>query len=201
MKKYILFIILIIMLSVLTSCMREPPSTALSEDILNFPYTNYEMHFAPIESAVLYIDDAVMQVALDDPRLIRVLNFLAYSEVLDQSAWLQGYVYQDQIHQLYDSGETMLEISFTVDGKNDNNILKDTPRILISGDSYILFVDPQIAANGIVGEYADRCWPYANIAPSLTSECLSYDGWGSGYWIDILKHCGFGLEYDNSSLN
>jgi len=155
-------------------------------------YEEYEFHFSPIKSAVLHVNGSKAVIKPDDPRLLRLLNFLAFSAEKELSTLRQGYVMEEEIDDYLSSNEAMLEVTFSLGEASGTNILSNTPKIVVCGDSYILFVDPEIANNGIQGIHAERHWPYAVLVPvTQWEEKLSYNGWGSGYWMDILEYCGF----------
>lgn len=189
MKVFSRFTVAILALLVmLTSC--DPASSdPLAE--LEIPNTCYERCFAPVESALLYVDGTTQEIAADDPRLIRVLNFLAYAAETMQYSQTQGYLYEERISQYYSSDATMLEVTFAVDSESDHSIHRDTPKILICGDTYLLFVDSETMKDGIEEVHAERHWPYAQLAPNGARQSIADLSWGEDYWLDILAYCGY----------
>ncbi len=172
----------------------QPTETGLPamESFSDTEYEDYQYHFRPVQKAVYKHDGIEETIAADDPRLIRLLNFLAYSENQMLSIWRQGYVEEAEIHTYLASDAPMLDVTFVMKGEPKRDTLGDTPRILVCGDSYLLFEDPKIANNGYTGLFAERYWPYASII-EWTSKTgnVSLEDWGTGYWIDILEYAGF----------
>lgn len=189
MKAYNRFAVLIIALLFFLSGCNSASTDPLSN--LTIPDSGYQACFAPVEGAVLYVDGVPQKINVDDPRLIRVLNFLAHAKETMQYSWTQGFVYEEEINQYYSSDATMLEVTFAVDAVSDQSIHRDTPKILISGDTYILFVDSKTMNNGIEEIHAERHWPYEELAPEGATQSNTDLSWGGDYWLDILEYCGF----------
>lgn len=184
-----LLIIMFSMIFMLAGCQwNATPTDPLSN--LGIPETGYEQRFSPVKSAVLYVDGEQLEIAADDPRLLRVLNFLGYSAETMQYGYITGFVYEEQIEQYYTSKTTILEVSFDVDLEGEYDTFLDTPRILICGDSYVLFFANN--PTGAEGRIATRHWPYSMNAPEDSKKSNhSLDDWGGEYWLDILEYCGF----------
>lgn len=194
MKKYLRLIAMVTMfLLVLSGCSKpQAASTASTHplDAVEIPDSGYETAFAPLESATLYVNGTQQEIALDDPRLIRVLNLLAHSANTQQTSLLQSLVREEKILTYYSSNAMMLEITFTVDPAN-KYLYKDYPKLLISGDTFLGFIDPQITNYGLDEMHAERYWPYAKVAPDQTLRSAHDMSWGGDYWLDILAYCGF----------
>lgn len=184
MKKIFSLVMAAVLLALLAGCGTADP---LAE--LHIPESGYEGRFAPVASATLYADGQSQEIDADDPRLVRLLSFLAFAadEMLD--SYTQGVVYQDNIDACYASGMTVLEVVFAVDDVNDHSLL-DCPKILVSGDSYLLFLDPAFYPLEAEGDFAERHWPYQSLAPERAAQSGVSD-WGGEYWLDILQYCGF----------
>lgn len=191
MKRRFYFLSLIVVLLIMiTGCNQQlGPSEPL--DNLDVPDDCYGQWFSPVEKAVLYVDGAAQQIEPNDPRLIRLLNLLAYARETMQYTTLQGYVYEEDIHSYYSSNSKMIEITFSVDDQSDHSIHRDTPKILVCGDSYILIVDTNTMQDGIVETHAERHWPFSNLAPEGANRSSTEMEWGNDYWLDILQYCGF----------
>ena len=194
MKKFVRLIAMItVLLLVLSGC--GEPQAASSEsihplDTVEIPDSGYETAFAPLESATLYVNGTQQEIALDDPRLIRVLNLLAHSANTQQTSLLQSLVREEKILTYYSSNAMMLEITFTVDPAN-KHLYKDYPKLLICGDTFLGFIDPKITNYGLDEMHAERYWPYAMVAPDQTLRSAHDMSWGGDYWLDILEYCGF----------
>ena len=204
-KKGVCFLFFLCLAFAMWGCARYMSSGKLDElpaieSFSSTAYEEYEFHFSPVKSAVLQVNGSKEVIKPDDPRLVRLLNFLAFSAEKGLSTLRQGYVMQDEIDGYLSSNEAMLEVTFSRGEASGTNILSNTPKIVVCGDSYILFVDSEIANNGIQGMHAERHWPYAVLVPvAQREEKLSYNGWGSGYWMDILEYCGFCTGYGSLS--
>ena len=126
----------------------------------------------------------------------RLLNFIAYSEDQALGSWQQGYVREEDISQFLSTTAPMLEVTFCKDESTENSTLNKTPKIIICGDSCLLFSDADIPWVEDGEQIADRLWPYAELILSEIKGdgyqgVVSYDGWGNGYWIDLLAYAGF----------
>lgn len=153
----------------------------------------YEFHFSPIKYAVYHHDMVEEMISADDSRLIRLLNFLAYSMTNDLSIWRQSYVQEDEIMVYFQSDEPMLEVYFQTGQNNSNNAHLNCPRVVICGDSYLLFLDEKVAGDQNADNLcAERYWPYGELVLAMDAEnMISFDGWGTGCWIDLLTYAGF----------
>lgn len=191
MKRRICFLsFFVLLLSMITGCGHLlGPSEPL--DNLDVPDDCYSQYFSPVEKAVLYEDGVAKQIETDDPRLIRLLNLLAYARETMQYSCLQGYVYEEDTKSYYASNAKMIEISFLIDDESDHSIHRDTPKILVCGDSYLLFVDPNTMQDGITETHAERHWPFNNLAPDGANRSSTHMEWGNDYWLDLLQYCGF----------
>lgn len=186
MKKRFLSCVIALLLLVLSGCGEPQASSAPSThplDAVEIPDSGYETAFAPLESATLYVNGAQQEIALDDPRLIRVINFLGYSIDTHQCGYLQGKIDADEIAQHYASEITMLEITFAVDPSNRDSGLRYASKILIGGDSFVYFASDSTSAS--------VRWPYAKLRPEDTHRSDAGEPWEEGYWLDILAYCGF----------
>ena len=178
------FRVLTLMIAVVfafAGCQSDPePSHPL--DALDIPKTGYEQYFAPVVSATLYVGRDQQQIQPDDPRILRLLNFLAYSADTMQDSWTRGVYSEEEIALYYSSGATMLEVTFAADSEDwsQNHCV---PKILVCGDTYLLYLRN--------GKTAERHWPYAKQAPESAQKSDTDVDWGGEYWLDILEYCGF----------
>lgn len=205
MKKYVLIVLLI--LFILLPCCKRNTDNEFSVvsmcDITKIPdielfsdteYESYEYHFPPIESAAYIHDGKKEDISPNDKRLIRLLNFIAYSDNKMLSTWRQGYVESDEINNYLSSDEPMLEVKFSIKSNSKNRTMEKAIKMIVCGDSYLLFIEPPEWYDN--SEIAERYWPYGTIASysnpeSKIEEILSYNGWGNEYWIDVLAYSGF----------
>lgn len=205
-----LFLLVLVML--LRGCIvferNESPSAAqrpgLNAAVADLPelqsfsdhaYEHYEYQFAPVDQALLFHDGTVEEIAPDDPRLFRLLNFIAASES-ENSNWLrQGYVEKTEIEQRCENSSYM-EVYFQSPDVPEDTVLGDVPKILIVGAAFLVYQN-----DGHIEEH----WPYMELYSDLmeqgvvTDEQFSaeFDLDNSGKpWLDLLVYAGFLPEAD-----
>ena len=159
-------------------------------------YEDYEHHFLPVSSAVYHHDGVDEEITPHDPRLIRLLNFLAYSEEIHASSIRQGYVEGDEIHDYLTTDARMLEINFDYDGTSSSFL--STYKILICGSTYLMFIDTQKSSWALGdGDFAEQRYPYDELlceqvmSGALPEDVLYEKTWDGTNWLDILTYCGF----------
>ena len=180
----VVLILAVVLLSVLSGCKPAPLGN------LDIPKDCYLQYFSPVKSAVLYVNGTQQQIAADDPRLIRLLDFLAYSADSRMGTLTQGVFSQSEMDQYDFQNAPVLEVTFAADAA-DKTGYRNSPRILVSGDTYFLYMNPETYGGGGQELCAERHWPYSKLAPE-GAERSNYDlSLGGDYWLDILKHCGF----------
>lgn len=165
-----------------------------SIDIFSNEEYQFECSFADVDAALYRENGEEIEIAKDDPRIIRLLNFVIYSKESGLSTLQQGYLKQDTIDKFLSCNYPMLEIIFSTEESAEKNSHPLPQKIVVCGDSYLLYVDSYVSASNIVVE---RWWPYGELVHSriyegtLDSSVISFDGWGNEYWLDILVYCGF----------
>lgn len=177
---------------------RNVPNVPRIEDFSGEVYEKYVFHFPPVESAVYVYNGTELAIEPDDPRLVRLLNFLAYSENKYLSCWTRGYVNESEMNGFLASDDPRLEVSFYEPEPLKLNrgrcTQEDTPKIIICGDNYLLYCresDPDGT------ERIERWWPYGSLyedwaVKRVDRNCrLLYEGWGDSCWIDLLVYAGF----------
>lgn len=170
--------VMIVLVLVLAGCQSDSaPIHPL--DNLDIPETGYEDYFSPVISAQLYVDGVAQPIEPDDPRVLRVLNFLGYAAETRQYIHTQGVLTEEEVNECYASGATMLEVTFAEDPE-DLSDFHYSPKILVCGDSFLLFMKS--------GVTAERHRPFSQY---LSEEARQYPSWGGDSWIDILEYCGF----------
>lgn len=164
----------------------------------NSEYEDYSHHFSPAISAVYFHGDQQEVIDAADPRLIRLLNFLAYSEETNYSAWLQGYLEEEDINRYISSDVPRLEVVFDRSNHADGHILSITPKILICGHTCLLFVDTERASWPLdKGLYAEQYYPYFEllnemvISGQLEDDVLYKNELENDSWLDLLTYAGF----------
>ncbi|MBR4308501.1 MAG: hypothetical protein IKT58_02785 [Oscillospiraceae bacterium] len=102
-------------------------------------YEFYDYQFSPVVSAVYRCGDTEMEIDRKDPRLLRLLNYLAYSEHRFQSSWSSDYLSREALLEYYNGTEPMLEVVFNNEGAPEWDKLASSCRIVICGDSFLAF--------------------------------------------------------------
>lgn len=156
---------------------------------------DYKYQFSPVESAVLKIGDEETEISPDDPRLVRLLNMFAYASSNFLSPWRQSYVLEDEINGYLSSDAPMLVVYFMNDKESDH-MEKRTPKMVICGDTYLLFEK--------TGEMlAIRYWPFQDVfydhyglygVPAEIKTYIIFPSWGGESWIDFLVYAGFEID-------
>lgn len=203
---------LLVLVMLLCGCVvlerRESPSAAqrpgLNAAVADLPelqsfsdhaYEHYEYQFAPVDHALLFHDGTVEEIAPDDPRLFRLLNFIANSKD-EGTNWLrQGYVEEVEVEKRCENNPYM-EICFQCPDVPEDTVLGDVPKILIVGAAFLVYQN-----DGHIEEH----WPYMELYSDLmeqgvvTDEQFSaeFDLDNSGKpWLDLLVYAGFLPEAD-----
>jgi len=160
-----------------------------------FSGTEYETHkysYAPVSSARYIHSGVVEEISPDDPRLIRLLNFIVYSHETMQDVLRQSYVYDNEISVYLSVDTPMLEVAFLSTNKAPDSPNKYIPKIIICGDKYLEFQDSRTANGGVQGNCAELYWPYGSIAIEDSSDNIELSNtWGEKGWIDIIEYAGF----------
>ena len=181
--KRVIFLVFVLLFA-LSGCHADPLKK------LDIPEDGYSQWFSPVESAVLYVNGTQQQIVSDDPRLIRLLDFLAYSADSRMGTLTQSVFSQSEMDQYDFRNAPVLEVTFAADTA-DKTGYRNSPRILVSGDTYFLYMNPETYGGGGLEPCAERHWPYSKLAPE-GAERSDYDlSLGGDYWLDILKYCGF----------
>ena len=149
--------------------------------------------FPSVETAV-YIDGSTEQrIEPNDPRLIRLLNFLLYSKDMGLSAWAQGYLDEQEISELQIPNFCRLEVTFSAPSTGAS-VNERTWKIIIFGDGYL-----QYSHGGPTPDWeaVEHYCPYVSLVMDLVAknelpkEAISTFGLGTDYWIDLVKYAGF----------
>ena len=201
-KRMLMILCAILCAVICVSCGKELPK-GLNYEIENLPvlselsgerYEFYDYQFSPVASAVYRCGETEIQIDRQDPRLLRLLNFLACSESRFKSSWSSDYLPEEELRGYYNSTEPMLEVVFNNEGSAEWDKLSSACRMVICGDSFVAFYGDSEAWDISGTLYGKRSWPYAKLvsaqAPDQAESLLSSQAWGSGHWIDLLTFAG-----------
>lgn len=151
---------------------------------------SYEMQFSPVEEVTLYRNGQKERISEDDPRLIRLINFIAKSEN-DSSVYVrQGLIPMEEVMEKYCS-RTYLEVIFRTPIKGDSIGLKDISKILVSKSALLMFLDDdRIEEHFPYMELFEKMVTQGYVAEEDIQNELSghYPG---DPWIDLLTIAGF----------
>jgi len=155
-------------------------------------YENFELHFAEIESVTLYAEEGIKTISPTDERVIRLLNFIAYSMNEQTHAYITSLIENEEI-ALWHEYKPRLEINFKRTGMSDG-VLSDQ-KILIWGNSFLSFQDPTNYKE-YESPVAERYWPYLSLyhpTEKLGSkeDQLFPEKSGVEPWIDLLAYASF----------
>ena len=182
------------------------PTTTLSSSACNYgvppidtfssiEYESYKYQFSSVDKAVLKLNGAEHPISADDPRLIRLLNVIAYSFSEMSDCLLQHYIEGEELKQCLSADAPMLEITFLNDGTGSG--LEDVPRIVICKGSYLKFIADKDKPTGITDSLAEMRFPFAAMAEKVIYEQhaeLSVSGeWGAETFIDLIEYAGFNI--------
>lgn len=132
-----------------------------------------------ILSATLKSDIFEEVIEPGDPRLIRLLNYLLYSEEQGQTAHTQSDLKEDEI--LMGTRTPVLDITLQP-GTEETGLLGSCSHILISEGYYLLIVDQTDQPEGHSGLSAEKYYPFGKLV-SGREDLSNRDD-----WIDFLEY-------------
>lgn len=142
--------------------------------------------FPQIESAKRIQNGIEEDIDPKDPRLIRLLNFFAYSNENILDAWTKGWIDEEHVPDIMSTGIPILEVIFDVQDQSNPGLLK----IVICGDSYLQYWHSERNESGVgtVHPYSflvEEDKLFFNDFPQHLNCC------GKKCWIDLLEYAGF----------
>ena len=156
-------------------------------------YENFEYHFSEVVSAYYVSNGNKTEISKDDPRIIRLLNFIAKSHNDLTEVYETRGIDTELIQSLWlDDPSPMLEINFVGSDDNNDNGLKSAFQLLIRGCGIIyIYHNGNKDLFGDSGLYGEQRWPYLG--------CVDSDNWnrcrhpknGEKPWLDLLEIAGF----------
>lgn len=180
------------------------PSLPKIEDCSGTECEDYKYRFSTVESAVLMHNGTETKISPDDPRLISLLNFIMLGEQEGYTYWRQGYVLEDEINEYLSSTAPMLVVTFDNTMLSSSATLSRTPKIIISGNQYLIFAHEDSAKYQGEKVMADQCFAYEGLfqkeAEQSIVDKLSKISWIEGwanpdyYWLDLIRYAGFDVE-------
>ena len=172
-----------------------PPIESFSSN----QYENYAAHIPAVSQVIYHDNGATVEMSPADPRIIRLLNFVAYSEEENLSAWLQGYVDSDRISEILASNLPMLEIHFNVEAISDQEKQFHYDKMIVHKQGCFFFLDTESISWASDDEViAELCFPYEELLNIMVEKGsleekialqYFYDG-----WLDILNYAEITLD-------
>ena len=151
-------------------------------------YENFEYQFSEVVSAYYVSDGNKTEINKDDPRIIRLLNFIAKSHNDLTEVYETRGIDTELIQSLWlDDPSPMLEINFAGSDNNNDDLLRRTFQLLIRGSGVIY-----ICHNGLTelygesGIYGEQRWPYLD----CVCDWSEYQN-AEKPWLDLLAIAGF----------
>lgn len=149
------------------------------------------IHFPPIESAQLQTEEGVRELSVEDPRLIRLVNFLDGS-VFDMSltVWRQGYVDAAAMQSIDEAKRPLLKVRFKQ--WEDNSGRESTSEIWVYSDCCLLMVDSNRPGYSWATQpLAEQAFPYKALFMAAKRSGAIADNVSDEGWLDLLAYAGF----------
>lgn len=148
-------------------------------------YEAYEYHFPPAKAAVYIKRGKEYPIDKNDPRLIKLINLIAYSASNGFDTLLQGIVEGKNLEYCLNTKAPMLDISFDcIHDENDSKMFT-TPRVIVCGQSCLVFFE-NASDDTVYVEY----WNPYNALPWREGHYYDID-WGDAGWLNLLEYVGF----------
>ncbi len=158
------------------------------KDFSDTAYEDYGRTFPSVAYAVLSFDEQEEEIAADDPRLMRLLNYILYSEAEDSAAWTHGLLTQEDVQKYRDSYVAYLTVVFSV---SKDLFVPNLREIIIFPDRYLL-----VGSNDEIDDYVQENFPYEMYYVNYLRQTGVAD-WQEEInnpeqpWIDLLEIGGF----------
>lgn len=127
-------------------------------DISSFPgdhMMSFKYNFPPVISATLYHEGRPETISLEDERLIRLLNYVLYSENEHLSSVIKGLLSLDDIQWHYDSYDDYLIVEFQLeDSEGDTDFVPSLRKVMIMSNCFLLF------GSQFGEDYVEEHFPY-----------------------------------------
>lgn len=122
-------------------------------DFSEYEIEDFERSFPAPDRAVLSVDGETVEIAGTDPRLIRLLNYILYSENDQSDVLVTELKSEKQVQVYYDNSPAWLHVYFGKAEKTD--FVPNLTELLIVADRYLLF-----GSNDHYAFYVEEHYPY-----------------------------------------
>lgn len=147
-----------------------------------------KLYGCKILSATMKYAENEMEISVDDPRLIRLLNLLFYSEKQRTTWMLQGLILDAEIQDRLAVSEPTLDITMQPSSEPDGFLSKSS-RIVICKEMFMIIYEGHLYYEGLV---AEEFYPFHGLIPYEMLDDPRLDSkWGEDGWINLLEHAGF----------
>lgn len=166
-----------------------PPVGTFSAD----QYQEFSYSFLPIVSATLYNNGKAESIEPDDPRLVRFVNALMYSQS-EGLYWIrQGYVKESEIITMTETENKRLEIEFQSWNGENSQTHNDTPKLIVFSDYYLQLMNRREGGGYEWSQepIAEQIWPYKSLWEKANEDGLIAEGWPWIRWFDLFEYAGF----------
>ena len=154
--------------------------------IEEFSGTEYEEacdSFPAASHAILYTEERQFQIAGDDPRLIRLLNAIGYSNNENLSGHRYCEIHESTIEEF--KATAYLEVHFPEPVQFGNELSNIT--VLIAQKEYMILYTDVVVVDSIVGNVysGDIIRPYMALLTGIFWRVDNFE------WFDLLAYAGF----------
>ena len=192
MKRKTACLLLALLLLVLSGCGEKPTAGPYGlpklESFSDEQYEEYALVFPPVVSATYRCGGQETEIEVNDPRVVRLLNFIAYSWERELTYYRHGYVENDELMQILNKDIPMLKIVFDNEPfQSEEDCVANVPEILILEDIFLLYPYHDYE-NNPEESWAEEYYPYGALVVDAYMEG-SVDSIEQGF--SILEYTGF----------
>lgn len=192
MKRKIACLLLILILIALSGCGEKPTTGPCGlpklESFSGEQYEEYALVFPPVVSVTYRYGGQETEIAADDPRVVRLLNFIAYSWERELTHYRHGYVENDEFLQILNKDIPMLKIVFDNEPfQSEEDGVANVPEILILEYTFLLYPYHDYE-NSPEESWAEEYYPYGALIVDAYMEGR-VDSIEQGF--NILEYTGF----------
>lgn len=207
-RKLVFFFLVILIISNVYGCSWQEEKSSLPETgmrlaVKGMPKVGefsgesleaFEDQFPPVSYATYYHNGTEEDIPANDPRLITLLNLIAYSKNEHTNAMMQGYLEDDEVKMLLSNAAAHLEVVFLpTDSASD--ILAQTQILQVCGASCLHYINVKGNGQQIQPEY-----PYMSLLlemvenGEIAEQILLQESDLHNQetpWLDLLEYSGF----------
>ncbi len=192
MKRLVPLLLIIALIFSFAGCAME--DTGILPPLQDFSSEEYQIYaemFPPVQAATFRAKGSEEMVSPEDPRLIQLINLLAFSWAWEFDAYSQDPILDAGITQTLAMDLPVLEITFQVGAVPPEGVSYfSAKQMVVCANAYLLIGNEQdICEQYNTSRYADLRFPYCQQVSVHADASQMY--WGNAQWIDMLKEVGF----------